>query len=75
MSKYKNKDRELSVLLNKTGASWKHFPEDIFFAKKLSLGLSYVRVSPDHGTAKDLIGLGKADPTSLIKSINFISKI
>ena len=44
-------------------------------AINITLGLSYVRVSPDHGTAKDLIGLGKADPTSLIKSINFISKI
>ncbi len=44
-------------------------------AINITLGLNYFRVSPDHGTAKDLVGLGKADPTSLIKSINFISKI
>jgi len=44
-------------------------------AINITLGLNYYRVSPDHGTAKDLVGLKKGDPTSLLSSINFITKI
>ena len=35
----------------------------------LTLGLPFVRTSPDHGTAFDIAGLNKANPQSLIKSI------
>ena len=45
-----------------------------FDAINMTLGLNYLRVSPDHGTAKELIGKNKADPISLIKCINFINK-
>ncbi len=41
-SPVKSVDKELSFLLDKTGASLKYFPEDTFFAEKLSQGLSYV---------------------------------
>jgi 4-hydroxythreonine-4-phosphate dehydrogenase len=30
----------------------------------VTLGLPFVRTSPDHGTAFDLVGTGRADPTS-----------
>ena len=43
-------------------------------AFNLTLGLKYLRVSPDHGTAVNLIGKNKANPTSLIKCINFLNK-
>ena len=43
-------------------------------AINITLGLSYNRVSPDHGTAKDLIGKNLANETSLLKCINFINK-
>ena len=33
------------------------------------LGLSYLRVSPAHGTAFDIAGTGKADPTNLIEAL------
>ena len=45
-----------------------------FDAINMTLGLNYLRVSPDHGTAKELIGKNKADPISQIKCINFINK-
>ena len=45
-----------------------------FNAINITLGLKYLRISPDHGTALDLIGKNKADPTSLLKCINYISK-
>jgi 4-hydroxy-L-threonine phosphate dehydrogenase PdxA len=45
-----------------------------FDAINITLGLKYLRVSPDHGTATNLIGKNKADPTSLIKCINFVNK-
>ena len=35
----------------------------------ITLGLSFVRTSPDHGTALDIAGTGKADPSSLIFAI------
>ena len=43
-----------------------------FDAINITLGLKYLRVSPDHGTAKNLIGKNKANPESLIKCIEFI---
>ena len=35
----------------------------------VTLGLPLVRTSPDHGTAFDLAGTGRADPSSLIQSV------
>jgi 4-hydroxythreonine-4-phosphate dehydrogenase len=45
-----------------------------FNAINITLGLKYLRISPDHGTALDLIGKNKADPTSLLKCISYVSK-
>ncbi|MDC0418111.1 4-hydroxythreonine-4-phosphate dehydrogenase PdxA [Pelagibacteraceae bacterium] len=46
-----------------------------FDAINITLGLHYIRISPDHGTAQDIIGLNKANPQSLISAINFLNKI
>ena len=35
----------------------------------VTLGLPLTRTSPDHGTAFDIAGLGKADPSSLLAAI------
>ena len=35
----------------------------------VTLGLPFIRTSPDHGTAFDIAGKGVADPTSLIASL------
>ena len=43
-------------------------------AINITLGLNYLRVSPDHGVAVDLIGKNKANPQSLIECINFLNK-
>ena len=40
----------------------------------LTLGLKYLRTSPDHGTATELIGKNKATPKSLINCIHFLDK-
>ncbi len=45
-----------------------------FDAINITLGLKYLRVSPDHGVAKKLIFKNKANPNSLIECINFINK-
>ena len=44
-----------------------------FDAVNITLGLKYIRVSPDHGIAKNLIFKKKANPESLIKCINLIN--
>ena len=41
----------------------------------VSVGLPIIRTSPDHGTAYDIAGRGKADPTSMIKAIEAAVKI
>ena len=46
-----------------------------FDAINLTLGLKYLRLSPDHGTAQNIVGLNKANPQSLISAINFLNKI
>jgi 4-hydroxythreonine-4-phosphate dehydrogenase len=38
-------------------------------AVNVTLGLPFPRCSPDHGTALDIAGQGKADPSSMIESI------
>jgi 4-hydroxy-L-threonine phosphate dehydrogenase PdxA len=45
-----------------------------FNAINITLGLKYLRVSPDHGVAYDLIGKNKGDPSSLIQCIKFLNK-
>ena len=35
----------------------------------VTLGLPFVRTSPDHGTALDIAGTGRADPASLIAAL------
>ena len=45
-----------------------------FDAINITLGLNYLRVSPDHGTAKDLIGKNAANFSSLLKCIQFLDK-
>ena len=44
-------------------------------AINITLGLPYIRVSPDHGTAENITGKGVANPKSLIESIKFFSYI
>tara|TARA_B100001093_G_scaffold361578_1_gene346311 strand:+ start:5079 stop:6044 length:966 start_codon:yes stop_codon:yes gene_type:complete len=45
-----------------------------FKAINITLGLKYLRASPDHGIAVDLIGKNKANPLSMIECIKFINK-
>ena len=35
----------------------------------VTLGLPFIRTSPDHGTAFDIAGQGIADPTSLVAAL------
>ncbi len=35
----------------------------------VTLGLPFIRTSPDHGTALDIAGQGRANPTSLIEAL------
>ena len=41
----------------------------------ITLGLPIVRTSPDHGTALDIAGQGKADPASLIAALGLAAEI
>lgn len=41
----------------------------------VTLGLPLVRTSPDHGTAFDIAGTGKADPASLIEAVRWARRL
>jgi 4-hydroxythreonine-4-phosphate dehydrogenase len=40
-----------------------------------TLGLPFVRTSPDHGTAFDLAGTGRADPSSLVAALKLAARL
>jgi len=44
-------------------------------AINITLGLPYIRISPDHGVAENIIGKNIASPKSLIESIKFFNYI
>ena len=44
-------------------------------AINITLGLPFIRVSPDHGVATDIVGKKIADPSSLIESIKLFNNI
>ena len=41
----------------------------------MTLGLPFIRTSPDHGTAFDLVGTGNADPSSMQTAIRMASRM
>jgi len=41
----------------------------------ITLGLPFVRTSPDHGTAYDIAGLGRANPASLIAALEMAARM
>ncbi len=41
----------------------------------VTLGLPFVRTSPDHGTAFDLAGTGRADPSSLVAALKLAARL
>lgn len=40
-----------------------------------TLGLPFIRTSPDHGTAFDIAGKGIADPGSMVEAVNLASRL
>jgi 4-hydroxythreonine-4-phosphate dehydrogenase len=44
-------------------------------AVNVTLGLPFIRTSPDHGTAFDIAGTGRADPSSLIAALALAARL
>ena len=44
-------------------------------AVNVTLGLPFIRTSPDHGTAFDIAGTGRADPGSLIAALQLAARL
>jgi 4-hydroxythreonine-4-phosphate dehydrogenase len=44
-------------------------------AVNVTLGLPFVRTSPDHGTAFDIAGSARADPSSLIAALRLAARL
>ena len=52
----------LKMIAFDTGVNW-------------TLGLPFIRTSPDHGTAYDIAGQGKANPSSMVRAIRLASQL
>lgn len=48
---------------------------DFFGGVNITMGLDFIRTSPDHGTALDIAGTGVALPDSLISAINMARRM
>ena len=46
-----------------------------FNAINVTLGLPFIRISPDHGPNFEMIGQKKSNPQSLVEAFNFLEKI
>ena len=46
-----------------------------FNAINITLGLPFIRISPDHGPNSTMLGKNKSDPSSFFYAMNFIKKI
>ena len=46
-----------------------------FNAINITLGLPFIRISPDHGTNNEMLGQKKSDPTSFKEALFFLKKI
>ncbi|MEA2930290.1 MAG: 4-hydroxythreonine-4-phosphate dehydrogenase, partial [Hyphomicrobiales bacterium] len=44
-------------------------------AVNVTLGLPFVRTSPDHGTAFDIAGTGRASPASLVAALKLAARL
>ena len=69
---YKNYDIIVGMYHDQVLAPFKSLFK--FDAINITVGLKYIRVSPDHGVALDKILLKKSNPESLLKCFDFIFK-
>ncbi len=71
INKYKNYNVIVGMYHDQVLAPFKTIFK--FNAINITLGLSFLRVSPDHGPASELIGKNKADYKSLFQCIKFVT--
>ena len=45
-----------------------------FDAINITMGLPFLRVTPDHGPNQKMIGKNMSNPISLIKALNFLDR-
>ena len=45
-----------------------------FDAINITIGLPFIRITPDHGPNYEMFGLNKSKPDSLIQALNFFEK-
>ncbi len=69
-SDFKRKEYDVAICMYHDQALIPIKALDFFNGVNVTLGLDFIRTSPDHGTGFDIAGKNKADPQSLISAIN-----
>jgi len=45
-----------------------------FDAINITMGLPFLRITPDHGPNEEMVGKNKSDPTSIVNALNFLDR-
>ena len=46
-----------------------------FKAINITIGLPFIRISPDHGPNSDMVGKNKSDPSSFFYAMKFVNRL
>ena len=46
-----------------------------FKAINLTLGLPFIKITPDHGPNHQMLGKNRSDPSSIFYALNFLNKV
>ena len=46
-----------------------------FKAINITLGLPFIKITPDHGPNQEMIGKNKSDPSSIIYAFDFLNEL
>ena len=46
-----------------------------FEAINITIGLPFIKITPDHGPNYDMLGKNKSDPSSIFYALDFLNKI
>ena len=46
-----------------------------FEAINVTIGLPFIKVTPDHGPNNEMIGLNESDPSSIFYAFDFLNKV
>ena len=67
-------DINFETIKNISEEEFSNILSPVYDAINITMGLPFLRISPDHGPNKKMYGLNKSNPQSLIQALRFLDK-